>query len=721
MVRPIPQGFPHGARQDPFDPTTGPEPEESPSLPLDSTVHEGWRAGGEPPVSPPAEAADAPLATGTILGGYRILGPLGAGGMGQVFRARDNDLERDVALKLLHPKLTFQPHAMSRFRREARLLAAVHHPNIATLFGTFEDGGVRFLVMELVDGETLAKRLGPGRMAVPEALGIARQIATALEAAHRKGIVHRDLKPANVMVSLEGWVKVLDFGLAKVLSGEGEGSAALPEKSRETEETRAQGALGTAPYMSPEQLCGLETDWRIDAWAFGCVLFELVTGKRAFTGKSRTEVARAILEAEPSWSDLPGELPAPAVDLLRRCLAKNVSLRPPMSHIRIVLDEALAGLPRIPGPAAADSMTLGIDSTLLSHLDSRTAPLSAGPLPSPREGERKKALLDWARQKPVEAIAAAGALLLMLGLGLGILGLATERAREGLIGLPPLSYSKPDLVLTGGQSLWSLPWRAAASLAASHPVLRVCAFAGLLLAAALLAAALLAGAGGPRRGRRGTWALTTLAFSAGVLITGAWLYSAAVHTGLETPGPGRGLACEEQLSLRWDVSAAFETCTWLLNDTRRNEGRRQALGGVLGFLLLAAGGGAWMGARIQGLGPRGEWARWGLVAVHAALALFFLRLVPAAHAYSTWGVRYPPVTVRTDRPGCDQALGQALAAGSCCAFNVSEDAAEGTVLLLWGSGCPGGAGFKAPQDVEAIGKGCLSQSLTPQTVNSRCL
>ena len=699
----LPQGWRHGVRQKSLD-GSGSWPEEGSSLPLESAVHEGGRVDGEP----------FP-AIGDILGGYRILGCLGAGGMGQVFRARDNDLERDVALKLLHPKLTFQPHAMRRFRREARLLAAVHHPNIATIFGTFEDGGVRFLVMELVDGETLAQRLGTGRMDVPEALGIARQIATALEAAHRKGIVHRDLKPANVMVSPEGWVKVLDFGIAKVLSGEGEGSAAM---SQETEETRTQGALGTAPYMSPEQLCGLETDWRTDVWAFGCVLFELVTGQRAFTGKSRTELVRAILDAEPSWSELPAELPAGVVDLLRQCLAKDAYLRPLMSHIRLVLDEALSGLPRSSGPAEVAPTTLGFDPATLGHLDSRAIRLPAGPLPSPHETEEgaKLSQLDWARHKPVEAIAAAGTLLLALGAGLGILGLVTERTREGLIGLPPLSYSKTDLVLTGVQSLWSLPWRAVASLAAPHPVLRGCAIACLLLAAALLA-----GAWFPRRGRRGTLALTTLAFSASVLLGGAWLYSAAVHTGLKTPGPGRGLACEEQLSLRWDVSAAFETCTWLINDTPRNEGRRQGLGGVLGFLLLAAGGGAWMGARSKGLGPRASWARWGLVAVHAALALFFLRLVPAAHAYSTWGVRYPPVTVRTDLPGCDPALGQALAAGSCCAFNVSEDATEGTVLLLWGSGCPGGAGFKAPQDVEAIGKGCLSQALTPQTVNSRCL
>lgn len=705
MVR-LPQGWKHGVRPKSPD-ESGSWPEESPSLFLDSTVPEG---GGEPrrPPAPSAEETDALPATGAIVGGYRILGRLGAGGMGQVFRARDTDLGRDVALKRLHPNLTSQPRAMSRFRREARLLAAVHHPNIATLFGTFEDGGVRFLAMELVDGETLAQRLGTGPMAVPEALGIARQIATALEAAHRKGIVHRDLKPANVMVSPEGWVKVLDFGLAKMLSGAGEGSAAPFEKTEKTEKTRAQGALGTAPYMSPEQLCGLETDWRTDVWAFGCLLFELVTGKRAFTGKSRTDLVRAILDAEPSWSELPAELPAPVADLLRWCLAKDAYLRPSMSHIRGVLDEALASPQRLPGPAEADPTILESDGAIRIHLDSRAV---AGEILKPPAGHPSR--LDWARQKPVEATAAAGALVLALGVGLGILGLVTERAREGLIGLPPLSYSTSDLLLTGAQSLWSLPWRAVAALAAPHPVLCWSAFAGLLLAAALLV--------GARLPRRGPVALTLLAFSAGALLFGARLYSAAVHTGLETPDAGRGLACEEQLSRRWDVSAAFETCTWLINDNPRNEGRRQGLGGVLGFLLLAAGAGAWMGARSRDLGPRASWTRWGLVAVHGALVLFFLRLVPVAHAYSTWGVSYPPVTVRTDLSGCDPALGQALATGSCCAFNVSGDAAEGTVLLLWGSGCPGGAGFKTPQDVEAIGKGCLSQSLTPQTINSRCL
>ena len=393
------------------------------------------------------------------------------------------------------------------------------------------------------------------------------------------------------------------------------------------------------------------------------------------------------------------------------------------------VDEALVAIaeeilkpPSGPSGAQPASSSSSVGEGLAPSRDDGGVPTSSSELSPTREGTSpsptlpipdRPSLLDRARQKPAEALAATGALVTVLGGVLGFLGLVTERAREGLIGLPPLSYSKPDLLLTGAQSLWSLPWEAAAALAAPHPALRWSAFASLLLAAALLAVA--------RFPRRGPVALTALACSAGALLFGAWLYSAAVHTGLQTPGAGRGLACEEQLSRRWDVSAAFETCTWLLNDNPRNEGRRQGLGGVLGFLLLAAGSGAWMGARSRGLGPRASWVQWGLVAVHGALVLFFLRLVPAAHAYSTWGVSYPPVTVRTDLPGCDPALGQALAAGSCCAFNVSEDAAEGTVLLLWGSGCPGGAGFKTPKDVEAVGKGCLSQSLMPRTINSHCL
>ncbi|HEY6552382.1 MAG TPA: protein kinase, partial [Vicinamibacteria bacterium] len=311
---------------------------------------------------------------GDTLGGYLILGRLGAGGMGQVFRAWDSDLERDVALKRLHPKLTRQPQAMRRFRREARLLAAVHHPNIATLFGTLEDGGVRFLVMELVDGETLAQRLATGRMAVPEALGTVRQIAAALGAAHRKGVIHRDLKPANVMVSPEGWVKVLDFGLAKVLSGEGKSAAV-------SDETSMQAVLGTPPYMSPEQWRELEADWRTDVWALGCVLFELVTGSRAFAGKSRLELLRAILDAEPPWQELPAELPAPVRDLLRRCLSKDPSLRPPMSDILTVLEGALAGLP----PAAKVVVTEHASgTTLLTSSYGAEGGVPVRPAPWPR-------------------------------------------------------------------------------------------------------------------------------------------------------------------------------------------------------------------------------------------------------------------------------------------------------------------------------------------------
>ena len=710
MVR-LPQGWKHGARPESPD-RSGSWPEESSSLSSDSTVRETWRVDGEPrqPSAPAAEEADAFPAVGDVVGGYRILGRLGAGGMGQVFRARDNDLERDVALKLLHPKLTFQPRAMSRFRREARLLAAVHHPNIATIFGTFEDGGVRVLVMELVDGETLAQRLGTGRLAVPEALGIARQIATALEAAHRKGIVHRDLKPANVMVSPEGWVKVLDFGIAKVLSGEGEGSAAPSEK---TGKTRAQGALGTAPYMSPEQLCGLEISWRTDVWAFGCVLFELVTGQRAFTGKSRTELVRAILDAEPSWSKLPAELPAPVVDLLRQCLAKDAYLRPPMSqHPR-----------RARGGGGRPAETLGPGRGRPDDPGDRWD----GPGVPSRPPRHRRGDPEAAGRSPLAA-----------RLGAAKAGRGDRRRRRAPAGARGGSGAPGP----GDRACPRGADRASAALlleirsrADRHPIALVSAMAGLGLSGRAASGASLVRLrrppprrrlSSPARGSRGgdaggRWRSPRLRSAPALFSSAPGCTRRRSIPAWRLPAPGRGLACEEQLSRRWDVSAAFETCTWLINDNPRNEGRRQGLGGVLGFLLLAAVGGAWMGARSRGLGPRASWARWGLVAVHGALVLFFLRLVPAAHAYSTWGVSYPPVTVRTDLPGCDPALGQALAAGSCCAFNVSADATEGTVLLLWGSGCPGGPGFKASNDVEAIGKGCLSQALTPRTINSHCL
>ncbi|HSS48252.1 MAG TPA: serine/threonine-protein kinase [Thermoanaerobaculia bacterium] len=414
-------------------------------------MHEGWPVDGVPrqPAAPPAEEMDASPAAGDVLGGYRILGRLGAGGMGQVFRARDDDLERDVALKRLHPALTRQPQALSRFRREARLLAAVHHPNIATLFGTLEDGGVRFLVMELVDGETLAQRLATGRMAVPEALGAARQIAAALEAAHRKGVIHRDLKPANVMVSPEGWVKVLDFGLAKVLSGEGEGAAAV------SEETSVQGVLGTAPYMSPEQLRGFEADWRVDVWAFGCVLFELVTGRCAFAGESRMDLLRAILDLEPPWCDLPAEMPAPVVDLLRRCLAKDSSLRPPMSEIRAVLEEALAGLsaaergmpaarPRTSGPAELSAATLGIDAPTLGTRDLLPADL----LPASHETEGEKPARPVPKNRRV-ALWAALALLVLAAAGFAAWRWRSVRSSSPLAAVDSVVVMPSRLLGTG--------------------------------------------------------------------------------------------------------------------------------------------------------------------------------------------------------------------------------------------------------------------------------
>ncbi|HEY0554096.1 MAG TPA: toll/interleukin-1 receptor domain-containing protein [Thermoanaerobaculia bacterium] len=334
--------------------------------------------------------------------------------------------------------------------------------------------------------------------------------------------------------------------------------------------------------------------------------------------------------------------------------------------------------------------------------------------PREREGFRRSAkpkLLGWVRQKPAEGLAAAGGLGTALVAALAILGLLSERARERLIGIKPLSYPPDHLLLTGADSLWSLPWRALAAVAAPHLGLRWSAVALFVLAVALLAGGLFP--------RQGPAVLATLAASAGMLIMGAWLYSAAVHAGLETPELGYGLKCEGELSRRWDVSATFETCTWLTNDTPKNEKRRQGLGGVLGLLFLAASGAAWMGTRSEELGPRASWARWCFVAVHSILVLFFLSLLPAAHAYSTWGVRYPPLMLSADGPQCDQALTRAISAGTCCAFNVAEGGTEGIVLFLWGRGCPGGVVGMPLKNVGAM-KECLTQTGTMQNVNSRC-
>ncbi len=262
---------------------------------------------------------------GKTLGHYEILAPLGEGGMGQVYRARDTTLDRDVAIKVLPEDFASDANRLARFEREAKLLASLNHPNIATIFGFEESDGVRFIAMELVEGDNLADRIkSSGRIGVDEALEIARRIALALEAAHEAGVIHRDLKPANVQVAPDGTVKVLDFGLAKAYEAAGsEPSSGLSQSPTMMAATGTGVIMGTAPYMSPEQARGEPVDKRSDIWSFGCVLYEMLVGKRAFDGKTVSDTMAAILRAEPDWAVLPAATPRALRRLLDRCLTKE--------------------------------------------------------------------------------------------------------------------------------------------------------------------------------------------------------------------------------------------------------------------------------------------------------------------------------------------------------------------------------------------------------------
>jgi Tol biopolymer transport system component len=313
------------------------------------------------------------LTPGFMFGSYRIENLLGVGGMGEVYRARDNKLGRDVAIKVLPTVFTSHPERLARFEREARMLASLNHPNIATIHAIEQVDGIRALVMELIDGETLAERIARGPLPINDALIICRQIAEALDAAHRSGIIHRDLKPANIKITATGLVKVLDFGLAKAVSGE----ALTPRRSAEptvtVTATRQGVVLGTAAYMSPEQARGRSVDHRTDIWAFGSVLFEMLTGRMAFSGETTSDTIAAILEREPRWSDLPAKTPLSIRRLLQRCLDKDAARRLPQ-----ILDARTEILAALSGPQpwgrrstiavglvliAAVSVAIGIYST----------------------------------------------------------------------------------------------------------------------------------------------------------------------------------------------------------------------------------------------------------------------------------------------------------------------------------------------------------------------
>ena len=321
---------------------------------------------------------------GRTVSHYQVTDRIGAGGMGEVYRARDTRLGRDVALKVLPETFARDPERLMRFEREAKLLASLNHANLATIHGIEQDADRRVLVLELVEGEDLSRRIGRGACPLDEALAIARQVADALEAAHEQGVVHRDLKPANIVVTPDGAVKVLDFGLAKALEGDASNSGLSNSPTLLASSPTAAGViLGTAAYMSPEQARGRKVDRRADIFAFGCVLYEMLAGRQAFFGETVSDTLAAVLRADPDWSALPAGTPRSVTHLLKRCLEKDPKQRlRDIGEARIAIDAALRG-------------------------DGGGEPAGTSP---PGPAPRRRAWLPWA-VAGVLAVVAAGSLL----------------------------------------------------------------------------------------------------------------------------------------------------------------------------------------------------------------------------------------------------------------------------------------------------------------------
>jgi hypothetical protein len=346
---------------------------------------------------------------GKTLGHYRIVEKLGAGGMGIVYRANDSHLDRQVAIKVLPEAFTGDPERLARFEREAKLLASLNHPNIAAIYGLEEADGQRFLVLELVEGETLAEWLVRERLPIEMALGVCRQIAEGVEGAHEKGVIHRDLKPANIKITPDGKVKILDFGLAKAYQKEG----SAPDLSKSptlTDEMTGPGViLGTVAYMSPEQATGKPVDKRTDIWAFGCVLYECLTSKRAFEGGTIAETLAAIMKGEPDWQALPAATSWKVKDLLHRCLQKDPKERlHDIADARIEMTEQMA-LPKEPLPgsqglplawliaASVTALVVGvlIGPAAMKYFKPATSPISQPVVRSPVRVEPGHWLDGW--------------------------------------------------------------------------------------------------------------------------------------------------------------------------------------------------------------------------------------------------------------------------------------------------------------------------------------
>ena len=345
--------------------------------------------------------------TGTRLGSYQIVAAIGAGGMGEVYRAKDSRLGRDIALKVLPEAVACDAERMARFEREAKLLASLNHPNIAHIYGLEESNGRRALVMDLVEGCELGERIKLPELTIEETLAIAKQIAEALEYAHERGIVHRDLKPANIKLTPDGQVKLLDFGLAKALAPDTMEEEMQNSPTLTAAATRAGMLLGTAAYMSPEQARGKAVDRRADIWAFGCVLFEMLTGKSPFRGDTTSDTLAAVIRTEPDWSLVPLAVPARIRELLQRCLKKDPKQRlQAIGEARIAIEAALSGPSESATPAPGSAAERPRWRTILPWAVAVVAVLIALALPFFRSAPEKRQVmqLSLALPEPISGI-----------------------------------------------------------------------------------------------------------------------------------------------------------------------------------------------------------------------------------------------------------------------------------------------------------------------------